>query len=291
MMQNAKTIQIYLPSGDPLGIRVAEFTTRIVRLIEVPRKLVGDFLKMPAAQQVGVYFLFGDAGDADGPQLYIGQSGTVGDRLANHDRDKNKEFWNRALVAIARTQSLTTTHSLFLEWMSIREAAKVGRYTLENGNAGTQPHTPEPLQAECVEIYETIGMLLSTLGYPVFTPVIKKSVSVGQDGEQELFFCKGSGANGTGLYTEEGFVVLKGSTGRLENVPSLKGSTLQFRQRLIDGGVTRAEGDSMVFVKDHLFNSPSMAAISLLGRSANGWLEWRDKNGKTLDELKRQATA
>jgi hypothetical protein len=32
-----KTIQIFLPGGDPQGIRVAELTTRIVQVIEVPR--------------------------------------------------------------------------------------------------------------------------------------------------------------------------------------------------------------------------------------------------------------
>ena len=28
-----------------------------------------------------------------------------------------------------------------------------------------------------------------------------------------------------------------------------------------------------------------------MGRSANGWVEWKAANGKTLDELKRQAVA
>ena len=32
-----------------------------------------------------------------------------------------------------------------------------------------------------------------------------------------------------------------------------------------------------------------MAAMALMGRSANGWLEWKAANGRTLDELKRQA--
>lgn len=40
--------------------------------------------------------------------------------------------------------------------------------------------------------------------------------------------------------------------------------------------------------KDHLFNSPSMAAMSLIGRVTNGWTQWKSKDGKTLDELKRQ---
>ena len=45
----------------------------------------------------------------------------------------------------------------------------------------------------------------------------------------------------------------------------------------------------LVFTRDHLFASPSMAAMALMGRSANGWVEWKAANGRTLDELKRQA--
>jgi hypothetical protein len=48
----------FLPGGEPQGIRVAEITTRIVQIVEVPRSLIGDFLKMPESSQVAVYFLF-----------------------------------------------------------------------------------------------------------------------------------------------------------------------------------------------------------------------------------------
>ena len=54
------------------------------------------------------------------------------------------------------------------------------------------------------------------------------------------------------------------------------------------GGV--GGGDTVVFQKDYLFNSPSMATIALMGRTANGWLEWKTKDGKTLDAVKRQTT-
>ena len=38
------------------------------------------------------------------------------------------------------------------------------------------------------------------------------------------------------------------------------------------------------------FSSPSAAACFVLGASANGWTEWKDKSGRTLDELfRRQA--
>jgi hypothetical protein len=285
MVFSAKTIQIFLPNGDPRGIRIAEITTRIVRVIELPRSLVSDFLKMPEAQQVGMYILIGDSENEDEPKIYIGQSGNVGDRISSHN--KTKDFWNKALIAVSSTNSLTQTHALYLEWASIKAATEAGRYAIENGNSGSQPYTPLPLQADCQEILETIGTLIATLGFPVFVPYATQSTST-NDVASERFYCKASGADGTGLYTEEGFVVLKGSKGRAVAVPSFKGSSLQFRQKLIDSGVAKIEGDLLVFQKDHLFNSPSMAAVALMGRSANGWIDWKDEDGKTLDELKRQ---
>jgi hypothetical protein len=287
-MSRPQTIQIFLPSGDPRGMRVAEITTRIVRVIEVPRSQLGDFLRMPEAQQVGVYFLMGELSEAGLPRTYIGQSGSVGKRLEQHHQ--NKDFWNRAFVLISLTNSLTQTHGLFLEWLAIAEATKAGRYGLENGNTGSQPYTPAPLQADCHEIHETAATLLATLGQPIFEPLTSAPTA---KGIVELFYCKGSGADGVGEYTTEGFVVHKGSKGRAEIVPSIQGTSHErMRSQLIMEGVLAenagSAGSMLVFTRDHLFSSPSTAAMAVMGRSANGWVEWKTASGKTLDEVKRQ---
>lgn len=285
MSATPKTIQIFLPGGDPRGIRVAEITTRIVQVIEVPRSLLQDFLKMPESNQVALYFLFGEAEDGTEQRVYIGQTGDLRARLVKHN--KEKEFWERALILVSRTNSLTQTHALFLEWHCLQASRKAGRYVDENGNSGSKPHTPPPLEADCLEIYETGHVLLATLGFPLFDAVAKP---VEATKANEVFFCKASGANGRGLYTQEGFVVLKGSIGRKENVPSIIGTSGErLRIRLIESGVMRVEGDTVVFEKDHLFRSPSMAALSLMGRTCNGWIDWKTNDGKTLDALKRQA--
>ena len=284
-MPRPQTIQIYLPAGDPRGMRVAEITTRIVRVIEVPRSQLAEFLKLPEAQQVGVYFLMGELSEAGLPRAYIGQSGSVGTRLAQHNQ--NKDFWNRALVVTSLTNSLTQTHALFLEWFAIFMATQAGRFSLENGNAGARPHTPAPLEADCHEIFETAATLLATLGQPIFEPLTNAPTA---QGETELFYCKGSGADGVGEYTNEGFVVLKGSLGRVDNVASIQGtSNERFRQQLVTSGILALQNGALAFTRDHLFTSPSMAAMALMGRSANGWIEWKAANGKTLDEVKRQA--
>ena len=288
-MSRPQTIQIFLPSGDPRGMRVAEITTRIVRVIEVPRSQLADFLKMPESQQVGVYFLMGELSEAGLPRSYIGQSGSVGKRLEQHHQ--NKDFWNRAFVVISLTNSLTQTHALFLEWLAIAEATKAGRFSLENGNTGSQPYTPAPLQADCHEIHETAATLLATLGQPIFEPL---SNAPSAKGEVEMFYCKGSGADGVGEYTAEGFVVLKGSKGRAEIVASIQGTSHErMRSQLVTEGVLAAQpgstGSLLVFTRDHLFSSPSTAAMAVMGRSANGWIEWKTASGRTLDEVKRQA--
>jgi hypothetical protein len=287
MSATPKTIQIFLPNGDPRGIRIAEITTRIVQVIEVPRNLLADFFKMPESDQVALYFLFGEAEDGAEQRVYIGQTGDLTARLTAHN--KEKDFWQRALVLISRTNSLTQTHSLYLEGHSIQAAKTAARYKTENGTSGSTPHTPAPLKADCLEIFETGRWLLSTLGYPVFDPVAEAATSAKP---QELFYCQSSGANGRGLYTEEGFVVLAGSTGRKDVVPSIANtSDGRMREPLLKSGVLKVDGDKIVFTKDHLFRTPSGAALVLLGRTANGWVEWKTEDGKTLDSLKRQSVS
>ncbi len=283
MTARPQTIQIYLPGGDPRGIRLAEITTRIVQVLEVPRSLLGEFLKMQEAKQVALYFLVQPGSDTDEPKVYIGQSSDMVLRFGAHD--KQKDFWQRALVLISRTHSLTQTHALYLEWLSIQEVKKAGRFIVMNGNGGSRPYTPAPLEADCNEIYDTGRTLLATLGHPIFEPVLGDSTP---EDAPEMLFCKGSGADGRGYLTDEGFVVLAKSSGRKENAQSIKGTADErFRQRLIDTGILQVEGERVVMTKDHLFRSPSMAAVALVGRTANGWREWKNAAGMTLHALRR----
>lgn len=286
MKLTPKTIQIFLPGGDPQGVRVAEITTRIVQVIEVPRSLLGEFFKMPESGQVAFYFLFGQTADGNA-SVYIGQSGDPRSRLTSHHQ--NKEFWEKALVVISRTNSLTQTHVVYLEWHCIKTCRNVGRYTDENGNSGSEPYIPAPMQADCMEIFDTAGTLLSTLGYPIFESFVKTSTK--EDASTKILYCTRPGVKGKGQYTSEGFVVLQGSVGNLEIASSMNGSAMERkRDELLKAGVYCVEGATIIMQKDHLFNSPSIAAAFLAGKASNGWVDWKDEAGKTLDELERQQT-
>ena len=286
MTATPKTIQIFLPSGEPHGIRIAEITTRIVQVIEVPRSLLSSFLSMEQSTQVGVYFLIGEDTEDGDRLVYVGQTGDLRARLTAHNQ--KKDFWERALVLVSKTNSLTQTHALFLEWPALQQLRQVGRFRDENGTSGSRPHTPAPLEADCMEIFETGSTLFSTLGFPLFDPL---ATATEAENPAELFFCRspGAGVDGRGVYTPEGFVVLAGSVGRLENVPSIQGTNDgRVRERLIAAGVMEVSAaGAITFPRDHLFRSPSSAASALLGRTANGWREWKNAQGRTLSQVKR----
>ena len=57
---------------------------------------------------------------------------------------------------------------------------------------------------------------------------------------------------------------------------------------MLNEGILVKESDKLKFSEDYIFSSPSTAAMVIQGRTANGWIDWKDKHGKTLDALKRK---
>jgi predicted GIY-YIG superfamily endonuclease len=276
LLKRPRTIQIFLPSGDPCGIRIAEQTTSIIRLIEVPRSDMTEFLRMPEARQVGVYFLLsGDSKD----EIYIGQSDDVGARLTQHHKDESKD-WERALVIVSLTNNLTRTHVLYLESISIEKTRRCQRYELLNGNSGQKPYTPVPLKADCEEIHEIASLLLATLGYPIFESLIEPATAQ----EKQLFICNRAGVDARAFYTNEGMVVLQGSTAPFDVKRKTDPRIIEKRSALLSKGILVREGNNSLFQRDYLFKTPSGASAFLLLGSSNGWVDWKTLQGVTLHD-------
>lgn len=274
-----QTIQIFLPFGDPRGIRVAEITTRTVQLFDVPRSEITFFFEMSESDQVAAYYLFGDETEDSRTKCYIGQTGSSRQRFKDHL--KNKAFWSRALIAISRINTMTATHASYLEWKSISEGYEAGRFSIENSNTGSRPHTPAPLQSECEEIFETIGILLATLGYPLF----QRMSTAAPKSTDYTVFCKGRGADAKGIYSTDGLTVSKGSKCAVKPTAKATPSSIHSRRtRMIQEGAVEMINGVPVFIRDTLFKTPSGAADVVLFRSANGWTEWKTEKGITLNE-------
>lgn len=282
-INRAKTLQIFLPSGDPLGIREALITTALIRVIEVPKtgELLADFFAMPESSGSAVYFLV--EGDTDEPKrrVYIGQTSDVKTRISRHLGEKS--FWQKVLVASSRAESLTPAHILHLECICIARAKKSGRFIVENDKDGQKHLVTKHLEAECEDLFDTTSMLLATLGLDLFTPV------VAPDSKVLAYQCTQAGVVAHGQYTKDGMVVLKGSKARAAVTENFKQKAMyQTRLKLLETGVLSPEGDYLLFTDNHLFGSPSTAASLVVGNNVNGWEAWKTEGGKTLDEVIRK---
>lgn len=278
-MTIGKTIQIFLPDGNPRSLKMAEITSRTVQAILIPRAKLDEAAKRQELKNVGVYFLIGSSDEDSKPMLYVGEAEDCLTRLKQ--QNKEKDFWNTAIAVISKTQYFTKTHIKFLESHCYAEAQKIGRYKLENPNAPTMPFVSESMEADLLDNYDTIKILVATLGYPIFDQIKKPQ-------KKDILYCKGKAAKAEGEYTEDGLIVFAGSVCNLKETQSAGPYVKNWRDQLIRDGILKQEGDVYKFTHDHIFSSPSTAAAVVLARRANSWTEWKYKDGKTLDEVKRQ---
>jgi hypothetical protein len=245
----------------------------------IPRAKIDEASERKELKNVGIYFLIGSSDEESKPILYLGEAEDCLVRLKQ--QNKAKDFWNVAIVIISKTQYFTKTHIKYLESYCYSEAIKAGRYKLENPTIPSEPYVSESMEADLFDNFDTIKTLVATLGYPIFDQ-IKKPL------KKDLLYCKGKDAYATGEYTEDGLIVFQGSKCNLIETQSAGPYVKNWRKKLIDDGILVPDDKILIFKSDHIFLSPSTAAAVVLARRANGWTEWKYKDGQTLDQVKRQ---
>lgn len=281
-MAHSQTIQIFLPDGNPRGIKIAEITNRTIKAILFPRNQFEAILQRPELANVGFYFLFGVA-DNGHEMAYIGEAEDCAERLKQHQR--NKDFWNYGVVIISQTHAFTKTHVKYLEYVAIKKAGETNRYELGNSAIPNRPHITESMEADAEDCFEITKVLLSTLGFPLFDSVAREVVA---SAPMDVYKLKGNGVEAEGSLVDDGFVVFKDSKVKVTTVPSCHDYLINLRNELIQSGILLQDGETYRLTEDYIFSSPSTTGGVILGRSTNGWTKWRNVNGKTLDEMKRQ---
>ena len=105
---------------------------------------------------------------------------------------------------------------------------------------------------------------------------------------QNIFTTSRRGIVGMGTYSGEAFDLLPGSEIDMTK-PSLTQSYNAKRQECLGNGTIAKKDDGKFYLTKVLtFKTPSGASDFVLGGSTNGWMEWKDRDGKTLDQLFRQ---
>jgi hypothetical protein len=278
-MKFGKTIKIFLIDGEPNGRMSCELSNWSGKAYKIPRVKIKDCSDRNDLTSTGVYLLFG-RDDEGKEQVYIGEAENILKRL--NQQLTQKDFWNEAIIFISKDENLNKAHIKYLENRLHDIAKSANRYKVDNSIIPTQSSISESDKAEMEEFIEYIKMLVNTLGHKVFDE--KREFKPKQ--KQDYFYIKAArGADGQGEPTSDGFVVFKNSKASSTLVNSISSNFKTFRQRLINDGVLVDKGEFFEFSDDYIFNSPSTAAVMIMGRNANGLTEWKNKEGKTLKEF------
>lgn len=276
-----QTIQIFLPDGNPTSIKIADLTNRTITAVLVPRNKLSEVGLREEVRKYGIYFLFGLNEEKAKPMVYIGETEDCFVRIKTHN--KNKDFWNHAVIISSKTNTFTKAHVKYLEYLCVKNALEVGRYDTENQTSPAKPYVTESMEADPLDNYETIKVLLATLGYPVFEEIRKSSVK-----EKEILYCKGKDAVAEGDMIDDGFVVFKGSKANKNETKTAGSWVVNMRSKLIESKILIEQENVLMFSQDYIFGSPSAAAMAVLGRRANGWTEWKNKDGISIDKIFRE---
>ena len=271
-----KTITTYLIDDTPQGVQYVIIGNKSCKMYVVPRASLISIKDREELRRPALYILLGE--DIEGlPKAYIGESENVYERLKNHGDGKN--FWLRALVFIASDNLLDKADVRYLEHLAIAVSHEAKRYSIdENKTKPGAPNLSEHKQATIEEFFGDIKMLASFIGCSIFEVAEQKS--------SHLFYLKQRGCNAKGGYDENGFTVFEGSIIAKNVVPSFRWN--KKREQVINEVVSIDANDNFVLESSYTFSSPSTAAGFCTGGNLNGWIEWKDKNGHTLDEVYRK---
>lgn len=289
-MAFGKSVRIFLPDASVTGMRHAEILNRTGQAIACPRSRLEELKNWPETAKPGVYLLFeARLGDSK-PAAYIGESENVAERLLTHDR--KKDFWNDVVIFSSKDDNLNKSHIKYLESRLEALATSADRYKLDNGNTPTLSSLSRSEREAMEELLEDIRLVLGTLGYPILEPLVQKSsklppsapLAAGGSTDDELTF-RVHKLVATGVQTDEGFVLRKGSTASKAHSDSLSAKLVKLRDQFIADGRLIDEGEHLRLSEDILISSSSYAAAIIAGTARSGPQSWFRQDGKSLKEL------
>ncbi|MBR1944960.1 MAG: GIY-YIG nuclease family protein [Alphaproteobacteria bacterium] len=299
MVVRGKNIHLFLMDGNANGRIKCTLANWTGVAFKIPRTELDSCKDREDLKQSGVYFLFGTSDETGKDVVYIGQAGSrkngegILNRLQEHKRNPEKDYWTEAVVFTTSNNSLGATEISYLENRFCNMALEAKRYDVKNGNDPTPGNITEEKESEMEEFINHAKMIMGALGHKLFDSVSKPitNASVQQRDEANggsllLYLERAIKSVGKvearGMQTSEGFVVFQGSHISPTDDDTIPASIKNRRRNApID--------KDHILQEDILFTSPSYAANFVIGKSANGLTSWKTAEGKTLKETEMES--
>ena len=276
-MATSKKLEIIYHNGQPDGIRSIRRHLSTMTTYVIPRPLLSEAKKITGINRPGIYYLINENDENKIAQIYVGQTRNGVIRLDDHNR--SKDFWNKAIMFLADSKTFSLDMISGLEEFAIIKAHESNRYKVEN-SVKPKYEIDEYDLPSIEEVYEEIQFIMATQGYKMDNA--KMSMN-----EADIFQTSRKGIIARGVYGGDKFQVLEGSEINLEKPVHLEKYNRQ-RKELYEKDEIVKQGDKYILKVTLEFNTPSGASDFVLGGSTNGWVEWKNIDGKTLDEVYRR---
>lgn len=281
-----KQILIYLSNGSVDGIWKVRLPGWDVLAYKVPRDLLTKYRNNPKDEffktfgdnitKHGIYFLLGWDDEIQKQCVYVGQAQSIKTRiLAPHTFDEKWE-WTEVIFFVGldndAIKNLSYIEQRFYSLIS-------DRYTCKNS---IQPPDGIPVGDKYVfdEFIENAKLVMAALGQTMFQPLPSiQENDKNEESERILSFL-----NAKGIFSDSKFFLLKGSEICKDKSDACPKSTIAAYERhrdLIDENNTLKE--------DIPFDSPSGAACFVAGYSVNGRENWKDKKGRSINDLEKDS--
>lgn len=276
---SGRSLELYFIDGNPDGMQTAEVFNWTGHVLMTPRTRIKAALDRKEARYTGVYLLLGDQ---DGePMAYIGEGEDIAARIKSHDQQK--DWWTQVVLVTTGANALNKAHVKYLESRLVEIALQVKRRMLENGNTPPRPGVSEAALSNMEGFLDYLLMVLPALRIDMFQEHAKPKLlatpatTVEEPGSPTFELVTRSGLHAKARLEGDDFVVLEGSTARLEWQGSggWAATYSKLHEDLLKTGVLVADDGRCVFAKSYAFRSTSAAAAVIHGRSANGPSEWK----------------
>jgi len=293
-MSRGITITNYLVNGNPEGISLSYVSNWTGQAIKIPRNAFFETKEFPELNRPGVYYLIGFKDEnPEETLIYIGEANHLFDRITYHMRDSDKSFFELIIAFSSKDDNMTVSHTKYLEAKILEEIFEKSGYHVVNKKDGNSVSLPQMVKDEMDTYFDNMKILLPTMGFDLFKPVLKEQRQSLTERDEKVFLTVGD-IKAQAKLTTNGLVVLRGSLMKSAATQALASTYLKIRNDLIEKGYVRSTAKDLEFIQDYEFSSPSQAGSVILGYSVNGRTFWKSSNGLTLkeiEEVKAKVTA
>jgi hypothetical protein len=168
VVSRSRTVRLFIQDDEDGSLATVAISNWTGNILVIPRPCPREWQQRVDLRRPGVYVLVGDPEKSVRPQIYIGESECVGDRLRRHEKDSARDIWQLACIVTSCDGNLTKAHIRYMEGRLIAMARQAETACVLNAASPEPARLPEADIADMEYFIEQLRFTLGLLGFDYF---------------------------------------------------------------------------------------------------------------------------